>query len=148
MLSSRGAAYYFKIFQRFHPKDSALGSIGIWTGFDFAEEREQVRGTVDGGLKPFPEHRHEVQQADLLIIQPGIFEEGLKHGFRYPAEHISRTTLYTFEQTLHLATRLKARRVLFVHLEEYWNRSYDDYRALEPKNQRVRFAYDGMQLAV
>ncbi|MFC2017346.1 MBL fold metallo-hydrolase [Chloroflexota bacterium] len=99
-------------------------------------------------IKPFPEHRNEVQQADLLIIQPGIFEGGLKHGFRYPAEHISRTTLYTFEQTLHLATRLQAKRVLFVHLEEYWNRSYDDYCALESKNQRVRFAYDGMQLTV
>ena len=99
-------------------------------------------------IKPFPEHRSEVQYADLLIIQPGIFEEGLKHGFRYPAEHISRTTLYTFEQTLHLATRLQAKRVLFVHLEEYWNRSYDDYCALESKNQRVSFAYDGMQLTV
>ena len=99
-------------------------------------------------IKPFPEHRDEVQQADLLIIQPGIFEEGLKHGFRYSAEHISRTTLYTFEQTLHLATRLQAKRVLLVHLEEYWNRSYDDYCALESKNRRIRFAYDGMQLTV
>jgi phosphoribosyl 1,2-cyclic phosphate phosphodiesterase len=99
-------------------------------------------------IKPFPEHRNEVQQADLLIIQPGIFEEGLRHGFRYPTDHISRTTLYTFEQTLQLATRLQARKVLFVHLEEYWHRSYDDYCALELENERVRFAYDGMQLTV
>ena len=99
-------------------------------------------------IKPFPEHRTEVQQPDLLIIQPGIFEEGLKHGFKYPAEHISRTTLYTFEQTQHLVARLKAKRVLFVHLEEYWNRSYDDYCALESKSQRVRFAYDGMEIKV
>jgi len=99
-------------------------------------------------IKPFPEHRPEVQQADLLIIQPGIFEEGLKHGFHYPAEHISRTTLYTFEQTRHLATRLGARRVLFVHLEEYWNRSYDDYRALEKRKPGTQFACDGMQLTV
>ena len=99
-------------------------------------------------IKPFPEHRSEVQRADLLIIQPGIFEKGLKHGFRYPAEHISRTTLYTFEQTLDLAKRLQAKKVLFVHLEEYWNRSYDDYRALESGNEMIRFAYDGMQLAV
>jgi phosphoribosyl 1,2-cyclic phosphate phosphodiesterase len=99
-------------------------------------------------IKPFPEHRNEVQQADLLIIQPGIFEEGLKHGFRYPARHISRTTLYTFEQSLHLATRLQTKRVLFVHLEEYWNRSYDDYCALETTDQRIRFAYDSMQLTV
>ena len=99
-------------------------------------------------IKPFPEHRSEVQRADLLVIQPGIFEEGLKHGFRYPAEHISRTTMYTFEQTLHLATRLQAKRVLFVHLEEYWNRSYDDYCALESSYPDIRFAYDGMQLTV
>jgi phosphoribosyl 1,2-cyclic phosphate phosphodiesterase len=99
-------------------------------------------------IKPFPEHSKEVQQADLLIIQPGIFEKGLKHGFRYPAEHVSRTTLYTFEQTLDLAARLQAKKVLFVHLEEYWNRSYDDYRALESKNKAVRFAYDGMRVTV
>jgi len=99
-------------------------------------------------IKPFPEQRSEVQQANLLIIQPGIFEEGLKHGFRYPPAHISRTTLYTYEQTLELAARLQAKEVLFVHLEEYWNRSYDDYRALESKNKAVRFAYDGMQLTV
>ncbi len=99
-------------------------------------------------IRPFPEHRNEVQQPDLLIIQPGIFEGGLKHGFRYSANHISRTTLYTYEQTLDLAARLGAKRVVFVHLEEYWNRSYDDYRALESKDRRIRFAYDGMQLKV
>jgi len=51
VLNSKEAAYYFKIFRQFHPQDSILGSIGIWTGFDFAEEKEQVRGTVDGDLK-------------------------------------------------------------------------------------------------
>lgn len=99
-------------------------------------------------MKPFPEHRSEVQNADILIIQPGIFEKGLKHGFKYSPEHISRTTLYTFEQTMALATRLKAKKVIFVHLEEYWNRSYDDYNALESANKRIRFAYDGMQFKV
>jgi len=50
-LNSKEAAYYFKLFREFHPQDSVLGSIGIWTGFDFAEEREKVRGTMDGDLK-------------------------------------------------------------------------------------------------
>ena len=99
-------------------------------------------------IKPFPERRSEVQNADLLIIQPSIFEEGLKHGFRYPDGHISRTTLYTYEQTLEIANRIQVKKVLFVHLEEYWNRSYDDYCALETDNPNVRFAYDGMQLDV
>jgi asparagine synthase (glutamine-hydrolysing) len=51
VINNREAAYYFKIFRQFHPQDSVLGSIGIWTGFDFEEERERVRGTVDGDLK-------------------------------------------------------------------------------------------------
>jgi len=54
-INSMEAAYYFKIFSEFYPQDSILGSIGIWTGFDFAEERESVRGTVDGELK----HDHD-----------------------------------------------------------------------------------------
>lgn len=99
-------------------------------------------------LKPFPEHREEVQHPDLLITQPGIFEKGLKHGFKYPAEHITRKNLYTFKQTMSLAARLQAKEVIFTHLEEYWNRSYDDYRALEADNPGIRFAYDGMQLTV
>lgn len=51
VINSREAAFYYKIFREFHPQDSILGSIGIWTGFDFAEERERVRGTVDGDRK-------------------------------------------------------------------------------------------------
>jgi len=50
-INSPEAAYYFKIFRQFHTQDSILGSIGIWTGFDFEEERERVRGTIDGDLK-------------------------------------------------------------------------------------------------
>ena len=58
-LNSREAAYYYKIFRQFHPQDSVLGSIGIWTGFDFAEERERVRGTMDGDLKHVREEEAE-----------------------------------------------------------------------------------------
>ncbi len=97
-------------------------------------------------LKPFPEHRTEVQRPDLLVIQPGMFESGLKHRFKYPADHVSRSTLYTLEETTELANRIEAKQVLFVHLEEYWNRSYDDYLALE--SDGFRFAYDGMHLDV
>ena len=50
-INSQEAAYYFKIFRQFHPQDSILGSIGIWTGFDFTEEKEKVKGTMDGELK-------------------------------------------------------------------------------------------------
>ena len=99
-------------------------------------------------IRPFPEAREEVQGADLLIIQPGIFEDELKHGFHYPEDHISRTTLYTFEETLALATRVEADRILFIHLEEYWNRGYDQYVALEQDFNNVQFAYDGMRVSI
>jgi phosphoribosyl 1,2-cyclic phosphate phosphodiesterase len=95
-------------------------------------------------IKPFPEHRPEVQNPDYFIVQPGIFETGLKHRFTYPPEHISRKTLYTFEQTLEIAEHISPAHVVFVHLEEYWNRSYDDYKALEKGN--ITFSYDGMQV--
>ncbi len=99
-------------------------------------------------IKPFPENREEVRNAALLVIQPGIFEDGIKHDFYYPPDHISRTTLYTYEQTLALAERIGVKKILFTHLEEYWGRSYDDYCALETADGRVRFAFDGMRVGV
>lgn len=51
VINSKEAALYYKIFRKYHPQDSILGSIGIWTGFDFEEERTQVKGTVDGDMK-------------------------------------------------------------------------------------------------
>lgn len=98
-------------------------------------------------IRPFPEEREALQRPDLLVIQPGIFESGLKHRFTYPADHISRKTLYTFEETLDLARRIQAGQVVFTHLEEYWNRSHDDYMALEHEHRGIRFAYDGMTVS-
>ncbi len=99
-------------------------------------------------IKPFPEDCDSVRGADLLAIQPGIFETGLKHGFEYPGDHISRRTLYTFEETVALAGRIRAARVVFVHLEEYWNRSYNDYLDIEQGLDRMQFARDGMRIRV
>lgn len=108
--------------------------------------RKMVYASCD--IKPFPEGRKEVQHANLLLIQPGIFEEGLKHRFHYPADHISRDTLYTFEETVALSRRIEAEQILFIHLEEYWNRSHIDYFTLQYDFDNVRFAYDGMRLSV
>ena len=82
------------------------------------------------------------------MIQPGIFQTGLKHGFKYPEDHISRTTLYTFEETLALGRRIRVSQLLFIHLEEYWNRSYDDYMVIEEGVENVRFAFDGMRVTL
>ena len=92
-------------------------------------------------IKPFPENREEVRQADLLLIQPGIFEDGLKDQFTYPEHHISRTTLYTIDETIALSKRINAKQIMFIHLEEYYNRSHTDYFSMQ-------FSYDGMCIQI
>ncbi len=109
-------------------------------------ERKIVYAPCD--IKPFPETRKEVQEPDCLLIQPGIFEEGLKHDFHYPSDHVSRTTLYTFEETVALARRIRAGSVVFVHLEEYWNRGHGEYLTIEEGLSNMRFAHDGMRVQV
>jgi len=122
---------------------------GSQTAFVYVFEKEGVRVIyAPCDIKPFPEDRNEVKDADLLVIQPGIFEEDLKHGFKYPVDHVSRKTLYTFENTVALGRRIRTKKVLFVHMEEYWNRSYDDYRAIEDQFDNIQFAYDGMRVTV
>ncbi|MEJ2023487.1 MAG: MBL fold metallo-hydrolase [Deltaproteobacteria bacterium] len=116
------------------------------TAFIYVFEKEGIRMVyAPCDIKPFPEHRPEIYDADCLIIQPGMFETDLADGFSFPGDHVSRSTLYTFTETLALAQRIHAGQVVFVHLEEYWNRSYDDYTALEQKMRQVRFAFDGMK---
>lgn len=122
---------------------------GSQVSFVYVFERQNVKMVyAPCDIKPFPEDRDEVRDADLLVIQPGIFEDGLKHGFVYPKDHISRKTLYTFDDTVALAERIRSKHTLFVHLEEYWNRSYDDYLAIEDAFNNIEFAYDGMRVNI
>ncbi len=64
VINSREAAFYYRIFREFHPQNSILGSIGIWSGFDFSEEREEVRGSVDGELK----HNHDENNSEMDTV--------------------------------------------------------------------------------
>ena len=122
---------------------------GSQTSFVYIFEKEGMKmAYAPCDIKPFPEENNEVQGADLLVIQPGMFEDNLKHGFKYAGDHISRKTLYTFEETVALARRIRAEKAVFVHMEEYWNRGYDDYLAIEKKIDNVQFAYDGMRVRV
>lgn len=108
------------------------------------QDRKLVYAPCD--IKPFPEDSGRLQAPNVLVVQPGIFESGLKHGFTYSPDHVSRTTLYTIEETLALAKRIQAEQVVFVHLEEYWNRSHTDYKRLETTFDNAVFAHDGMRI--
>ncbi|MFC1868523.1 MBL fold metallo-hydrolase, partial [Thermodesulfobacteriota bacterium] len=138
---------------RIHIGNTLITAIPVDRGDQYAfiyifekEGKRVVYAPCD--IKPFPESRPEVRNADLLVIQPGIFEDSLKHGFIYPDDHISRTTLYTFGETLDLGRRIHAAEILFVHLEEYWNRGFDEYRKLESEFDHIRFSCDGMEVRI
>lgn len=96
--------------------------------------------------KPFPFESKYVYDVDLFITQTGFFETGLKEGFVYSQDDYTRVELYSFNQTLEISKKIRAKKVLFMHLEEYWNRSYDDYKKLEKKHPNLTFAYDGMTI--
>mgnify|MGYP000856624501 FL=1 len=98
--------------------------------------------------KPFPLENEAVYDVDILITQPGYFETGLRNGFVYPEDDYTRVELYSFDETLAIANRIRAKSIVFTHLEEYWNRSYSDYKELEKQFRNVRFAYDGMILEI
>jgi len=110
------------------------------------EHKKMVYAPCD--IKPFPEENDILKGADILFIQPGIFKDGLKHGFVYPEDHMSRETICTYDETLALAERIEAKNIIFIHLEEYWNRSYDDYLKLEKAYDHIKFAYDGMEVHI
>lgn len=97
-------------------------------------------------IKPFPENEQIVRNANFLFIQPGIVEGNLKHGFVYPADHISRSTLYTLKETIALSKRICARHTVFIHLEEYWNKSFSDYAAIQAEHDSIRFSHDGLHI--
>jgi phosphoribosyl 1,2-cyclic phosphate phosphodiesterase len=49
---------------------------------------------------------------------------------------------------MELAEHIGAREILFIHLEEYWNKSHDDYQAIAEEHAGIRFAFDGMAVHI
>lgn len=98
--------------------------------------------------RPFPFDSEDVYNVDIFITQPGYFESGLRDGFKYPKEDPTRDELYSFAETLEIAERIKAKKIIFTHIEEYWNRSYSDYIEIEKEFNNVKFGYDGMEIEI
>lgn len=51
-------------------------------------------------------------------------------------------------EVIYLKTKFNINRVIVIHLEEDWGKSYDDYTKLEVQYDNVQFAYDGMVISV
>jgi phosphoribosyl 1,2-cyclic phosphate phosphodiesterase len=100
-------------------------------------------------VKPFPENPH-LRDASLLVLG-GIFPEGpLRDGITIPKGNLLRKELFSMQEALKLVKSLGAKKTVFIHLEEEWGRSYDDYEIMEKQYRKnnVYFAHDGMKINV
>ena len=98
-------------------------------------------------VKPFPECS-KFYGTDLMIIGNTIVGETLKGGFVLSADNPLRKELFVMEEVVELQKKYNIKEVIITHLEEDWGKSYDDYKELEKRYQGIRFAYDGMDIAL
>jgi phosphoribosyl 1,2-cyclic phosphate phosphodiesterase len=90
---------------------------------------------------------------DLAVIPMGLAEFDVFSGERQiPADHPILRREATFRQSLEIARKLGARRVVMTHIEEPDAPGYDDLRRLEQQVQseglNLTFAYDTMMIDV
>ena len=93
-------------------------------------------------IRHFP-IKKELMNPDLLILHLGFFEDVVPKGRRYENED-------SFEEDLQTIVKLKAKKTVFMHIEESWNKSYDDYRKTENElvTYNITFAFDGMAINI
>lgn len=100
-------------------------------------EKVAIYAPCDIGNFPL---RKELMKPDLLILHLGYFKEIVPPTLEISEEEES------FDDNLRLIKRLEAKKAIFMHIEEDWDRSFDDYRRMEYqlKEFNIKFAYDGM----
>jgi phosphoribosyl 1,2-cyclic phosphate phosphodiesterase len=56
----------------------------------------------------------------------------------------------SFQEDLETIKKLGAMKTVFMHIEEAWGKSYDDYKRLEADltSLNIEFAYDGMRINI
>jgi len=80
----------------------------------------------------------ELRNPDLLIINVGYFRG-------------DKRNITGFEKdNLPLIRNLNPKQTIFTHIEETWNKNYDDYCKIEEqyKSLNIKFAFDGMNIDV
>jgi phosphoribosyl 1,2-cyclic phosphate phosphodiesterase len=104
------------------------------------EDKKVIYAPCD--IRHFP-IRDELMNPNLLILHLGFFEELVPDGILYEQED-------SFEEDLVTIDRLNAKKTLFMHIEEAWGKSYDDYKRMEKelRRYRIEFAYDGMVIQI
>lgn len=98
-------------------------------------------------VKPFP-RRTLFEGAELLVIGNTMVGPTLKNGFALAEDNPLRKELFVMEEIMELKASLGIDQVIITHLEEDWGKSYDDYLALQAQYPGVRFAHDGLCIAL
>lgn len=97
-------------------------------------------------VKPFV-HNDLYNDADVLIVglvsDDGILKDGS------PLERAPfREDMFTLDEIMEIRRRYRIRRVVVTHIDEYWGKSYADYRRIEKTLDAISFAYDGMEICL
>lgn len=122
------------------PKEKAV------TVFVFEKDRKKlIYAPCD--CVPFPDDEI-IAGTDVLVIGNVFIGDTVKDNRIISVKNRIRTELRSFEETLELKEKIKAKSLVITHIEEIWGKSYDDYRALESKYSDVWFAYDGMEIVL
>lgn len=98
-------------------------------------------------VKPFPKSE-KFQYADVLIIGNTIVGDILKDGFVLNEDNPLRKELFSLEEIDTIRKQYGIKEVIITHLEEDWGKSFDDYKKLEKKLNRIHFAYDGLKIQI
>lgn len=80
----------------------------------------------------------KLKNADVLIMNLGFFGKNTKDiaGFE--------------KDNLRLIKELRPKKTIFTHIEEIWNKNYEDYCKLEKEKSdlNIKFAFDGMDIDI
>jgi len=84
--------------------------------------------------------------ADVLLIGNTFIGDTLKNGRVLSIDHPLRNELHSLEDVIKIKERFGIKRVVIIHIEEDWGKTYDDYVALEKNYDHIQFAFDGMEV--
>ncbi len=121
----------------------------LWT-YEVREGARRAVLAVDDTQGYVPEEF--LAEADLAVLETGWFERGPDGRRLLPEGWPSLELEASFEESLRIASRLRARRTVFTHIEEINQRTPEEYdklaRSPELSALRGSFAYDGLRIRV
>ncbi|MGL4990486.1 MAG: MBL fold metallo-hydrolase [Sarcina sp.] len=95
-------------------------------------------------IKPFPMN-DEFKNADLMIMGAYMPDSFITNDKMFNSNVTLYSELYTAGKILEIKKSLNIKRLIITHIEEEWQKTFDDYKELEVLyNAEIEFAFDGM----